>query len=44
MELTTVAAALKVLGKVFTVGLAAYKMHRDWALSVQELERGKHHG
>lgn len=39
MEPAMVAGALKVLGKVFSVGLAAYKVRRDWTLDVQELEQ-----
>ncbi len=39
MEPVVVAGALKVLGKVFSVGLAAYKIRRDWSLSVQEIEQ-----
>ncbi|MFO0586821.1 MAG: pentapeptide repeat-containing protein [Polyangiaceae bacterium] len=39
MEPVTMGVALKVLGKAFSVGLAAYKVRRDWSLKVEELEQ-----
>ena len=33
MEPVTIAAALKVLGKVFSVGLAAYKVRREGGMN-----------